>query len=73
VDEIQIGYFSDISGADQEFYYPVWVFRGTDNCGNPAEKYVSATEEIYQQAVGMESECVIDGFYYSIDEEELTV
>ncbi|ABE52729.1 Hypothetical protein Mbur_1846 [Methanococcoides burtonii DSM 6242] len=72
VDEIQVGYFSDISGADQEFYYPVWVFRGTDSCGNPAEKYVSATEEIYQQAVGVGDE-YIDGFYYSLDEEELIV
>ncbi|MDA0524566.1 hypothetical protein [Methanococcoides alaskense] len=73
VDERQVGYFSDISGADQEFYYPVWVFKGTDSCGNPAEKYVSATEEIYQQAVGTEIEFPIDGFYYSLDEEELIV
>jgi hypothetical protein len=73
VDEIQVGYFSDISGADQEFYYPVWVFRGIDNCGNPAEKYVSATEEIYQQAVGMGSECSMEPFSYSIDEDELIV
>lgn len=73
INDIRIGYYSEKSGVDQEYYYPVWILKGTDRDGRPVEKYVSATEEIYQQAVGTEIECIIDGFYYSIDEEELIV
>jgi regulatory protein YycI of two-component signal transduction system YycFG len=41
ISEMEVGYFSDASDNEQEFYKPVWIFRGTDDHGNNVTKYVN--------------------------------
>lgn len=41
ISEMEVGYFSNVSDIEQEFYKPVWIFRGTDDHGNNVTKYVN--------------------------------
>lgn len=43
INEIKIGYYSDTPGEKQEFYKPVWIFKGKDDAGNNMTRYVNAT------------------------------
>lgn len=45
INEIEVGYFSDLSDSGQEFYEPVWIFKGTDKQGDNATKYVSGVSK----------------------------
>jgi len=33
IDNVSLSYYSEVPGKKQEFYEPVWVFRGNDSCG----------------------------------------
>lgn len=44
VNEIEIGYFSDVTGSDQEFYKPIWIFKCTDDHGNNITKCINGVE-----------------------------
>ncbi|WP_197080283.1 two-component system regulatory protein YycI [Methanosarcina siciliae] len=43
INEIEIGYYSDTPGEKQDFYKPVWIFRGTDEEGDDITRYVNAS------------------------------
>lgn len=42
VQNITLGYYSNASGAKQEFYEPVWIFQGMDGKGNDMNMAVRA-------------------------------
>ena len=41
INDIEIGYFSEASGSEQDFYKPVWIFKGIDDHGNSITKCVN--------------------------------
>jgi hypothetical protein len=40
INDIKIGYFSDVTGSNQDFYKPVWIFKGIDDRGYEVVKCV---------------------------------
>ncbi|WP_462273110.1 hypothetical protein [Methanohalophilus sp.] len=40
IHKAEIGYFSATPDSDQEYYEPVWIFRGTDDHGNNVTRIV---------------------------------
>ena len=40
INKIEVGYFSENSGTEQEFYDPVWIFRGVDSQGKDVTRIV---------------------------------
>lgn len=45
INKIEVGYFSENSGNEQEFYEPVWIFRGVDSQGNNVTRVVKGVLE----------------------------
>jgi regulatory protein YycI of two-component signal transduction system YycFG len=45
INNIELGYFSNGAGDEQEFYEPVWIFRGVDSYGYNVTKVVKGVAE----------------------------
>jgi regulatory protein YycI of two-component signal transduction system YycFG len=42
ITEIELGYYSEVTGNEQEYYKPVWIFKGKDKFGNDEVMCVNA-------------------------------
>lgn len=44
INKIEVGYYSEGKGYEQEFYEPVWIFRGVDSYGYNVTKVVKGVK-----------------------------
>lgn len=45
INKIEVGYFPSETGSEQEFYEPVWIFRGVDSNGHDVIKVIKEVAE----------------------------
>lgn len=45
INQIEVGYYSEVKGYEQKFYEPVWIFKGVDSHGYNVTKVVKGFVE----------------------------